>query len=113
MADILIAVGEPSGGARRRSILQHFGPVSYTQLTFGPVAAGDIVTAAQLGLKTIESVSVSDAADDGVHGVIAVLVGTEPTQVFLGWYTTITLAAQVNGAVNLSALSCRIDATGL
>lgn len=112
MADNLLVVGEPTGGTRRRSVLQHFGPASYTQMTTGPVAGGDILKASAFGLTTLETVK-CDAAQDGVHAVAAVTISAEPSQVTLAWFTTLARSAQVGGATNLSAVSVMIEATGL
>lgn len=108
--------GFPAGGFGDRyvSVIDHPGPASYTQVTTGPLAGGDVVTAAEFGLKSFSHVGVMGLSNDGVNEVLAcpaVSSKGEITTVTLEWFVAAT-RAQVAGAVNLTAKTVRLFAIG-
>ncbi len=63
-----------SWGAHRASVFGHAGPTSYVQVTYGPVAGGDVAVASEAGLKYFEYL------DSGVTDTGNFLVQSIPTQ---------------------------------
>lgn len=63
-----------SWGSSRASVFPHAGPASYTQITYGPLANGDLVHASEAGLKYLDGLD-GGATDSGNFSVIAI-----PTQ---------------------------------
>jgi hypothetical protein len=101
-------------GGGLMSILDHIGPASYTQVTPGsPPTGGDVLTAAECGLKFIDAVSgqLSDDATYEAEASMTVNNAGEVTQVRLLWQTAAT-GAQVAGATNLSARQIRFIVYG-
>jgi hypothetical protein len=109
LADFPQAVGN-----RMVSLVDHKGPASYAQIGVAtPPTGGDVLTAAECGMKFISAVS-GQISDDGQYSVEAtptVAAGGEATQVRLGWSVFAT-GAQVAGAVNLSARTVRLIVWG-
>lgn len=100
-------------GGKWESIVDHPGPSSYTQVATGtPPTGGDTVTAAEFGLKYIESIS-AELSDNGQYTVLAFNgSGSQPlTSAVLQW-TVATTGAQVTGSTNLSARTVRLRAVG-
>jgi hypothetical protein len=96
-------------GNRQIALVDHKGPASYASIVTGsPPTGGDVLTAAECGLKFISAVY-AGISDDGTYNVEATpTVGAqgEVTQVRLIWITANT-GAQVSAATNLSARSIR------
>lgn len=113
MATLLKDFPQPWGN-RMVSIIDHVGPASYTQITTGsPPTGGDVVTAAEFGLKSLSQV-LAPLSDDGTYNVEATLglaLGQEASQARLMWITANT-GAQAAGATNLSARSIRLIGIG-
>jgi hypothetical protein len=109
-----------SFGAHRGSVFAHRGPASYTQLTTGPLAGGDTVTAAEAGLKYVDAVHSVGLSDSGTYRVEGVApVGNPSTNKQAAhassWklrWTVVATGAQVAGAVDLSAETIRLTAIG-
>ncbi len=103
-------------GSRLLSIFGHAGPTSYTPVTTGPVAGGDLVYATEGGLKFIDSLE-SAITDDGLYRVEVIPAGTSDampqgaTSVRTRW-TVVATGVEVAGAVNLSASVVRLTAIG-
>jgi hypothetical protein len=102
-------------GDRMISMVDHKGPLSYTQIAPGaPPTGGDQITAAEFGLKFITMLWGGSLSDDGtfeVEGSPGVAQQGEPTKWFLMWITAAT-GAQVAGATNLSPRTIRLVAIG-
>jgi len=114
-ASTLLLPGFPvSVGANIMSILDHKGPASYTQLGVAtPPTGGDVLTAAECGMKYIDAVS-SQLSDDGQYSVDATeTIGgaSEVVLVRLIWMIAHT-GAEAAGAANLSARTVRIIVWG-
>lgn len=97
------------------SITDITGPASYTQVTTGtPPTGGQLVTAADFGLQSIDWVGVM-ASDNGQYSVAAIPapfnLGNPLASVALQWSVAAT-GAQVAAAVNLSARTVRLLAIG-
>ena len=103
-----------AAGARMMSIIDHKGPASYATLVTGsPPTGGDLLTAAECGLKFITAVS-AQLSDDGQYLVDASSMaggGAESTQVRLIWVTAAT-GAQVANATPLNARTIRLIVWG-
>lgn len=103
-------------GNKNLSIALITGPASYTQVTNGtPATGGQLVTAADFGLVSIESVFSQGMSDNGQYAVQAIhspnpAYGTPSVR--LRWLTAAT-GAEVAGAVNLSGRTVRLAAVGL
>jgi len=107
--------GYPQGvGDRYISLVDHKGPASYVQLAVAtPPTGGDVLTAAECGLKFIDAVS-GQLSDDGQYAVEAtetVGAGGEVVQVRLAWLKLST-GLQEAGATNLSARTVRLVVWG-
>lgn len=101
-------------GNRMVSIVDHKGPSSYASIVTGtPPTGGDVLTAAECGLKSISHV-LNGLSDDGQYEVIGTpTVGAagEVTQFRLIW-TVANTGAQVSAATNLSARTARFFVIG-
>lgn len=101
-------------GNKNMSIHNVTGPTSYTQVTPGsPPTGGQTVNASDLGLVSIEWVDVS-ASDDGTYTCVPIIPSNPnkgASSIILLWVTSAT-GAQVAGAVNLSARTVRLAASG-
>ena len=98
-------------GAKNLSIVPHAGPASYTQVTTGPLAGGDVVQAAEFGLKWIERIN-AGMTSDGLYTVQAFNQTNGPvTSIILRW-VVVSTGNQVAGAVNLSGSSVLLEAIG-
>src|SRR6266436_4470511 len=107
--------GYPQGwGDRYISVVDHKRPASYTQIGIAtPPTGGDVLTAAECGLKFISAVN-GGISDDGQFSVEASMTaggGAEVAQVRLLW-SVATTGAQVAGATNLSARTIRFWVMG-
>jgi hypothetical protein len=100
-------------GAKRLALLPngHAGPTSYTQMTTGPLAGGDVVNARDFGLKFIENIDGGITAD-GLFRVEPVQPVGPATSVSLRW-TVVSTGAQVAGAFNLSGSTINMVAIGI
>lgn len=107
--------GFPQGlGDRYFSILDHKGPAAYAQIVVAtPPTGGDVLTAAECGLKFIDAVNggISDDGQFAVEATPTVGGGGEVTQARLLWSVAAT-GAQVAGATNLSARTIRLEVWG-
>ena len=104
----------PSGGDRYMSVVDHKGPTSYASVVTGaPPSGGDVLTAAECGLKYITAVSgqLSDDAQYAAEASPGVGGGGEATSVILEW-VTVNTGAQVSNATNLSARTIRLIVYG-
>jgi hypothetical protein len=101
-------------GNRMVSLIDHKGPASYAALAPGtPPTGGDVLTAAECGMKFISAVS-GQVDSTGTYTAEATeTVGSqgEVTQVRLCWFVIAT-GLQVAGAVNLSGSSMRLIVWG-
>ena len=111
MADTRVSSFPQGWGNRLVSFVQHAGPASYAQVTTGPVAGGDVVSAQAFGLKRLTAVFSSGITDDGLYRVEAISTTGDPTSVTLRW-TVVSTGSQVAGAVNLSASKVKLFAIG-
>lgn len=100
------------------SVFSHTGPASYTQMTTGPLAGGDAVTAREAGLETFDAVHPVGLSDSGVYRVEGVApvgnpsndpVAARASSWRLRWVVVAT-GAEVAGGVNLSAQRVRLTA---
>ena len=96
----------------------HTGPASYTQMTTGPLAGGDTVTAREFGLQTLDGVFPVGLSDSGVYRVEGVApvgnpsidnVAARATAWRLRWVVVAT-GAEAAGALDLSAQTVRLFA---
>ena len=88
----------------------HAGPASYTAVTTGPLAGGDTLTAAELGLVYIEHVF-TGITSDGLYRVEVMNPTAVPvTSVKLRW--TVMATGVQAGAINLSASLVNLLAIG-
>ena len=111
---VLSGFPAPAGGDRYMSIVDHKGPASYvTVVTGAPPSGGDVLTAAECGLKYISAVSgqLSDDAQYAVEASPGAGGGAEATSVILEW-VTVNTGAQVGNATNLSARTVRLIVYG-
>ncbi len=104
-------------------LADHYGPASYVQVTPGtPPTNGDGISAAALGLNSIEAV-VCMGNSTGAYVLVAFpqqvttagqLIGTGADKtVKCAWYTlTAGGLVETAASTNLSAVSCRILAIG-
>lgn len=112
MADTNVEIGlggfpfEGGAGGLKARLIDHDGPASYT-------TAGETITAASLGFKTICFViaMASLAGTRYLHPYI-VAKGVNPTSFKLLW-TVVSTGAEVANAVDLSADSCKLLVVGL
>lgn len=117
-----------SWGSNRVSIFPHTGPASYTQITYGPLAGGDIVQAGpEAGIKFFDKVE-GDMTDSGNYSVRACPinpssgpVGQPSTTYRLKWFAERTAAlggqnqtagTEVVAATVLSGEIVRLKAIG-
>jgi hypothetical protein len=103
--------GFPAGavGDRYMSVVDHKGPASYASIVTGtPPTGGDVITAAECGVKEITAIfcGISDDGQYNVEATPTVGGGGEPTQFRLIWIVANT-GAQVTAATNLSARTIR------
>lgn len=101
-------------GAVIESIGTHVGPASYAALVQGsPPSGGDILYAAELGLKFFDSVEVLGFDATGTYTAMPVWatgITDQPTYVRLIWY--VPGLVEVTPATALNTISLRIRATG-
>lgn len=109
-----------SFGAHKGSVFSHTGPASYTQVTTGPLAGGDTVTAVEAGMKFFDIVLATGLSDSGLYRVEAVAPVANPTtnkqaahapSWRLRWVVVAT-GSQVAAAFNLSGQTVRLFAVG-
>ena len=98
-------------GDRWFTLLNHFGPASYTQVTPGTSpSGGDVITAQACGLKFIQAVF-ADLDNTGAYNVQGLTVVGDGTSAILRWLNA-TGGTEVAGATNLSASSVRVLVIG-
>lgn len=110
-----ILQGYPTdGGNKRETAISHKGPTSYTQFAGGPPqSGGDVLTAAECGLKFIEAIETS-GDDSGTYDIVPFFpVGSDgpATQVRLAWFV-LARTSQPNNGTNLSTLRTRLKVIG-
>lgn len=102
-------------GNRMMSILDHKGPASYSQLAIGtPPTGGDVLTAAECGLKFITAISAQiDSTGTWAVDTSMTIGGAADgvTQVRLAWIVLST-GLQAAGAANLSTGTVRLVVWG-
>jgi hypothetical protein len=101
------------GGAKSCGLLPngHKGPASYTQVTTGPLAGGDVLQAADFSLTWLENVNTGITAD-GLYYVDAIMPVTGPFKSVILYWSVVATGAQVAGGINLSASIVNLMATG-
>src|SRR5260370_33748373 len=114
MAGTIVKGWPQARGAKYESVVDHTGPASYTVVTTGdPVTGGDIVTAAEFGLKFLDYVEAT-GSEDGVYDVVPIVSALDPvprTQVTLRWFPRAG-SVEVAATTNLSAKHVRLCAVG-
>jgi hypothetical protein len=103
-------------GSKKMGVIVHAGPASYTQVTTGPLAGGDLTVGPEdFGLSTIEAID-AGITSDGLFRVEPVMPVTGPVtrgnKITLRW-TVVATGAQVAALFNLSGSSVNIQAFGL
>lgn len=103
-------------GNKNESVIDVAGPTSYATAVVGtPPTGGQLVTASQFGLQSIELCSVHMLDSTGAYEVIPALTPYEPNNcspsVRLTWISLAT-GAQPANTTNLSASKIRIFARG-
>ncbi len=97
-------------GPKNLGMSPHAGPTTYAPVTTGPLAAGDVLTAQELGLKYIEHVF-AGITSDGLYRVEPMNPTTTPvTTVRLRW-TVMSTQAQA-AAIDLSGSKVNLVAIG-
>lgn len=102
-------------GSRNHTVHTLTGPASYTQISVASPPTGGIeVTAAQLGLVSIEWAQ-GGCSDDGQYGLRAIFDNNPARDVSKVRFEAYVLntGAQVSGSANLSSRTFRIYAFGL
>ncbi len=101
------------GGSKKLGLVPngHAGPVLYAPVTFGPVALGDVIQAAEFGLTWIENIISPGLTQDGLYWVDAIMPVSGPVKsVVLLW--TVQSSGLQAAAVNLSASKINLAAIG-
>lgn len=108
-----LVTGYPvSAGGKRISVITKAGPSSYTAVTpASPPTGGQAITAAEFGLKYIESLKAS-CSDDGTYEVKCIPKTAEvrSTEWILMWCLAVS-GQETSG--DLSARTVRLEAIGL
>lgn len=102
-----------SWGQSKVSVFPHIGPSSYAQVTYGPLAAGDLALVAEAGLTFFQNVIGLGMSDTGNFYVYAISVpgsstnpGASATSVRLKWVAARTAAVGgQNQTVNTEAVA--------
>jgi hypothetical protein len=98
-------------GKHGQWIGDHTGPASYVAWA-APTTGGDVVTAKQFGLRSIDMISPAGIDTSGTYNVRPQCTGTGLRQTWtLIWYTTAT-GSQVAAGTNLSAIKIRLNVHG-
>lgn len=93
------------------NIFDHTGPASYVAWT-APSTGGDVLTAKQLGLRSLDFVHGTGSDTSGTYYVRPVNTGTGMRQSWiLVWYVLAT-GVQVAAGVNLAGITIRLSAIG-
>jgi len=108
-----------SWGSNRASVFPHHGPKSYTQITYGPLANGDIVEAQpEAGLKYFDYLD-GGMTDSGNFSVVAIPinssvgpVGQPSTTYRLKWIAQRTAAVGGQNQVTGTEAIGTTDLTG-
>lgn len=109
-----------SFGAHRAAAFYHTGPASYTQMTTGPLAGGDVVEAVEAGITFFDVCIPVGLSDSGVYRVEGVApVGNPSTnkqaahaRTWLLRWVVVATGAQAAAELDLSAQTVRLFAVG-
>jgi hypothetical protein len=99
-------------GAKRFSVAVHVGPAAYSQVTTGPLAGGDVLSAKELGLEWIEHIQ-AGFTSDGLFSVEPVNPTAVPAKSVILRWKVVSTGNQVAGAFNLSGSSVNLTAIGI